>query len=268
MASTVIGKQDIVNFRTQGYFVLNDVLPAAHLELLRAECDTAIADVHADMDRLGVRVLGGNRRGLQYTPGNCRLTQPDLRDFLFGDMMVPICEALLGPESYLIWEQYSVKSGTKTDTADATFDSDGAPQSLGRFSWHQDSGYVPRDHTPYLSCWIALDDITPDNGPLSVIPFPDLGITTRVAHLPDPDNGDLVGYFGSLTGTVLTPTAGSIVCFSSTLFHSSGRNSTIAPRRAFLAQYSPARLAADGTLLWESAEQVRTAAAAASGHGA
>jgi len=161
------------------------------------------------------------------------MRQPALRTFLFSGLMKEICMALIGPETYLVWEQFSVKQGNgPAGPKAATFASDGKPQSLGRFSWHQDSGYVPRDHTPYLSCWIALDDITADNGPLTVIPFPEIGITTRVTHLPDPDNGDLVGYFGSLAGRNLTVPAGSIVCFSSTLFHSSGRHSTAKARPA------------------------------------
>jgi hypothetical protein len=255
VTTTPVRSEQLQAFHHHGYCLLPAALPATMLAMLRAECATAIENVHGEMDRQGVNVIGGSRRGLQYTPGNCRQRQPALRTFLLSDLMNQICTSLIGPAPYLVWDQFSVKHGTTpNDPNSATFTADGNPQSLGRFSWHQDSGYIPHDHAPYLTCWIALDDITLDNGPLAVIPFPEIGITTRVTHRPDPDNGDLVGYFGTLPGKSLPVPQGSIVCFSSTLFHSSRRNTTAAPRRAYLAQYSSTVTAADGTAFWPDAE--------------
>lgn len=150
-----------------------------------------------------------------------------------------------------------MKMGARgSDETCAHFENDGSPQSLGYFSWHQDSGYVPVDHAPYLSCWVALDDITAENGPLRVIPFTELGVRTRVTHTPDPQNGDLVGYFGALPGVVIEIPKGSVICFSSTLFHSSSTNDTGSPRRAYLAQYSSTTSGASGNVLWQDAELV------------
>ena len=39
------------------------------------------------------------------------------------------------------------------------------------FAWHQDSGYVHEDHEPYLTCWIALDDVTEENGSVYLLPY-------------------------------------------------------------------------------------------------
>jgi ectoine hydroxylase-related dioxygenase (phytanoyl-CoA dioxygenase family) len=166
-----------------------------------------------------------------------------------------ICRALIGSTPHLVWEQFSVKNGAPATDTGAMFTSDGNPQSLGHFSWHQDSGYVPRDHPPYLSCWIALDDITAQNGPLFVLPFSELGVRTRVSHIPDPHNGDLVGYFGVTQGRMLEVTRGTVVCFSSALFHRSPRNGTASPRRAYLAQYAPSVYDAAGEILWHDAER-------------
>lgn len=244
-------------FQEEGYCVLSAVVPDSLMDLLGEECEQAITRVHGEMEARGVNVLGGSRRGLQYTPGGCLHGQPRLREFLFSDLLQEICTQLLGSEAYLIWDQFSVKMGTRGSAeAPARFENDGSPQSLGYFSWHQDSGYVPQDHTPYLSCWVALDDITAENGPLRVIPFSELGVRTRVTHVPDPLNGDLVGYFGGLPGTVVEIPRGSVICFSSTLFHSSSTNDTSSPRRAYLAQYSSTTKAASGDVLWQDAERV------------
>ena len=44
------------------------------------------------------------------------------------------------------------------------------PHTKSSFNWHQDSGYIDFEHKPYLSTWLALDDINELNGPLSLIP--------------------------------------------------------------------------------------------------
>lgn len=118
---------------------------------------------------------------------------------------------------------------------------DGNRFSFGRFSWHQGSDYVFKDHVPYLTCWIALDDATEHNGALRVISLSELGVRTRVT----PTCWILVGYFGPLPGTVIEAPPGNMICFSSTLFHSSGTNDTGFPRRAYLAQYPPSVDASD-----------------------
>jgi hypothetical protein len=36
----------------------------------------------------------------------------------------------------------------------------------------QDSEYIKDNEVPYISCWIALDDMSEDNGTLYVVPYP------------------------------------------------------------------------------------------------
>ena len=107
-----------------------------------------------------------------------------------------------------------------------------------KFSWHQDSGYVHPYHKPYLTCWITLDDVTEENGTVYLLPYSRSGIRTWVQHVVDPTTNDKVGYFGSDRGIPVIAPAGSIACFSSYVFHSSGANMTSKMRRVFLAQYS------------------------------
>ncbi|MBS2552421.1 phytanoyl-CoA dioxygenase family protein [Catenulispora sp. NL8] len=252
-----LSAEQLAQFQSDGYCLLPAVLPQGVLAVLREECQEAIIEVHARMDAEGVDVLGGSRRGLQYTPGFGRVDRRALRDFVFGPTMTEICTSLMGPLAYSIWTQFSVKMGSEASSQHATtFESDGNPQSLGRFSWHQDSGYVPKEHDPYLSCWVALDDVTEENGALTVIPFTEIGVRTRVTHLADGLNGDLVGYFGTHPGVPLTMPAGSIVCFSSNLFHSSPQNKAYDPRRALLVQYAATRHGSDGEVLFGDAEQL------------
>ena len=39
-----------------------------------------------------------------------------------------------------------------------------AADSGMKYGWHQDSGFIPYAHRPYLTCWVALDDVTEANG--------------------------------------------------------------------------------------------------------
>jgi ectoine hydroxylase-related dioxygenase (phytanoyl-CoA dioxygenase family) len=106
------------------------------------------------------------------------------------------------------------------------------------FSWHQDSGFIEYPHRPYLTCWIALDDIDEANGTVYLLPYARAGIRDVVSHVRDEASNDLVGYFGDDSGDPVIVPAGSIACFSSTLFHRSGANTTDHTRRVYVAQYS------------------------------
>jgi len=248
---------EVQRFQEDGYCILRGVVPAEHVALLRSECESMIERLDESMDRAGTDVLGGTRRGIQYFPGNCVKEQPGLRKFLLSQFMAEVCGALLGPNAYLFWEQYAVKfpETAPRGQRSARFVAADGPSSLGALSWHQDSGYLPYDHEPYLTCWIPLDEVTEDTGVVRILPFGQLGIRTRVQHVPSPDNGDLVGYFGDLVGEPAIVSPGDLVCFSSMAFHSSGRNTSGRQRRAFIAQYSARPvMSQDGSRLWNVAE--------------
>jgi ectoine hydroxylase-related dioxygenase (phytanoyl-CoA dioxygenase family) len=137
--------------------------------------------------------------------------------------MADICRVTLGPDAYLFNDQYVVK-GTEGETS---------------FSWHQDSGYIPYPHSPYLTCWIALDEVDESNGTVYVLPYSRGGTRDVAPHRRDAGTGDMIGYFGDDAGIPAVVRAGSIVGFSSTVFHRSGANTTPAMRRAYVVQYSP-----------------------------
>lgn len=241
-------------YRDEGYMILERAIPKPNLDLLREQCQIAIDRIDAQMDDEGTDKLGvwhgdaqgalnfKNHRGSRYFIDNCFKQQPDLRQFLFSELMAELCRATLGDNAYLFWEQYVIKGAQKGK----------------KFLWHQDSGYVNYpDHKPYLSCWCALDDMSEANGTVHLLPFSQVGIRSWVQHIVDEDSNDKVGYFGSEPGLTVEMEAGSIVAFTSLNFHSSGTNTTDKFRRAYIAQYSSEPImSADGTKLWGNAEPV------------
>ena len=208
-------------FREDGFFVLESVVPQNDLDALRGECQRFIDERDREMDRLGVDTIDLDHRGSRYFVHAYGKSEAAER-FLRSDLMKEVARTALGDTVYLFNEQYVVK----------------AAERGMKFGWHQDSGFIPSEHRPYLTCWIPLDDVTEANGTVYLLPFSRAGTRDVVEHVHDPETNDLVGYFGDDRGDPVTVPAGSIACFSSTLFHRSGANTTDSVRRVYLAQYS------------------------------
>jgi ectoine hydroxylase-related dioxygenase (phytanoyl-CoA dioxygenase family) len=210
----------------EGYFILEDVIPADHLRILRASCDHLIDLMHLEMDRLGTDHIHISHRGKRYHIAKQYNKPPGLTQYVFSQLMADVCRATIGETAFLFYDQYVVKA---------------AEQGL-KFSWHQDSGYLDFDHPPYVTVWAAVDDMTVENGTAYVLPFSKSGIRSRVEHIRHPESGDKVGYFGNEPGIPAIVPAGSLVVFSSLTFHRSGANTTDRFRRAYITQYSAAPL--------------------------
>jgi ectoine hydroxylase-related dioxygenase (phytanoyl-CoA dioxygenase family) len=208
-------------FREQGFFVLRGIVPPGDLDMLHGECQRVIDAREREMDRLGVDKLDLDHRGSRYFL-HAYGKSPAVGRFLSSDLMAQIARAALGDTVYLFNEQYVVK----------------AAERGMQFSWHQDSGFIDYAHRPYLTCWIALDDTTEANGTVYLLPYSRAGTRDVVKHVRDQESNDLVGYFGDDPGDPVIVPAGSIACFSSTLFHRSGPNTTDRMRRVYVAQYS------------------------------
>jgi len=229
-------------YRSEGYTILPRVIPADLLQLLRDNCQLAIDSTDREMDRLGTDVIGINHRNKRYFSLHTSLLQPKLWDFIRSPLMLSICNDLLEPEAYVFWEQYVVKMA----------------ESHMSFAWHQDSGYVDDDtpHDPYLTCWCALDDMTFENGTISVLPFSRAGGCVRHPHVKESGTNDLVGYTGSDPGELVVVPAGSIALFTGFTLHRSGANITGKARRSYLIQYSNEVIRRPDFTPWGRSERV------------
>ena len=236
---SVVTEEQQRQYREEGYFLLPNVLSDADVELLRSGAAYSIAKADAEMDARDTDRLGINARGRRYFSNNMANEVRELRRFLFGELMADVCRATLGDTAYMFNDQYVIKF----------------PDPETSFAWHQDSGYVHERHEPYLTCWIALDDVDESNGAVYLLPYSQAGVRTYVRHIRDPKVNDLVGYFGPAQGVAVEVPTGSIACFSSVVFHRSGPNLTDRMRRVYVAQYSPqVILKASGDEPWSGDE--------------
>jgi ectoine hydroxylase-related dioxygenase (phytanoyl-CoA dioxygenase family) len=234
----IVSAEQKAQYERDGFFILERAIPDHHLQALRDEAKRYLDWMDAEMERQGVQSIGINHYKNRYFINGKYRESRLLRDFLFSDLMAEVCRATLGDDAYLRNEQYVIKAAEKGM----------------HFGWHQDSGYIGHDHKPYLSCWCALDDMSIENGTVSILPYERAGTRDWVRHEVEAGTNDLIGYRGDDAGIPVIVPAGSIAVFSSTTFHRSGANQTDAMRRVYLAQYScEPIMSADGTKVWGSA---------------
>lgn len=233
----------IESYREHGFAVLENVIDRATLEMLYMECGYFIGYTDAWMNHQEIESYGITHRGKRYFISNRYRQSPAMWTFLFGPLMQEITTSILGETVYLFNEQWVVK---------------GAEQGM-KFAWHQDSGYVKfidsgTVHRPYLTCWCALDDMSHENGTISVLPHETVGSRQRIFdHHREDGTNDLIGYEGNEAGVEIEVSAGSIVVFSSTSLHRSSANTTPNRRRAYLAQYTAEPLHHSNGRLWAQA---------------
>ena len=219
----MISQEQQQQFREEGYFILESALSWETLQLLRDACDVLIDRIHAEMDRLGTDHLHISHRNQRYHIAKQYAQINGLDEYVFGELMAEICRATVGQDAFLFYDQYVAKAA-----------------EIGRpFAWHQDSGYLDFRHTPYVTVWAAVDDMTAENGTVSLLPYSEVGIRSPVEHIRNEESGDKVGYFGDAEGVQAIVPAGTLVVFSSLVFHCSSPNRTSSMRRAYVTQYSP-----------------------------
>lgn len=221
----------------EGYFVLPDAVSGDDVRLLRAEADAAVAAEDARIARGEGGHVPVTVAGDRYVASGRAKGSPALARFLRGPAIAEVGRRVLGEGVHLFSETFVVKMA----------------HSRHGWPWHQDSGYLDfvgcGHYPPNLSLWIALDDMTEENGALRVLPFARAGIRHVVRH-------DLAGSWDAASvlpidlaaerGVLLPVSAGTLVGLSGAIFHASDPNRTPRVRRAYLIQLSPQPVLRDG----------------------
>ena len=213
---------DVDLFREQGFVILPDILDDDELATLCDACDALLSEPPDDDNggkghNIG---RGHSRRFLRHR----HMDFDGLRDFVLGAEMKHLVSNFLPDGVILFNEQFVVK----------------AANTGASFGWHQDGGYIPFDHDPYVTVWIALDDTTVENGAVFLLPRSPDDTATPVKHWWNEDGKEYVGYDGPDPGIPAEVSAGSIVIFSSLTLHRSSPNVTDRQRRGYVVQYAGA----------------------------
>lgn len=223
-----INEEQIKQYHKEGFMIIPDYLGSSELELVRNICNQSIETVESEMHSKGITQDRINVLGKKYFINNARKNFPELKKIIFNEKAAKICQETIGESAYLHNEQFVVKM---TDTATS-------------FAWHQDSGYSvyqggAAQHIPYVTFWIALDDMSSANGTISVLPFSRSPSRELIEHTWNDEVNAMIGYSGNDEGDLVEVKAGSLVVFSSFLLHKSGANTTDKPRRSYFIAYTP-----------------------------
>ncbi len=148
MSEAALTPDEIAHYEREGYVIPRWRLPDDLLRRMRADLD-ALFEANPGVAQDGMicpHTVHGGTQGLKGDPRwreHARI--PDVLDLV---------SQLIGPD-FLLW-------GTSVF---------GKPAGTGkRIPWHQDGEYWPIRPLATCSAWIALDDATPENGCLRVIP--------------------------------------------------------------------------------------------------
>ena len=114
---------------------------------------------------------------------------------------------------------------------------EGYPKRSNSWAWHQDGAYIPAWNKPHLTAWIALDDMSEENGTLRVLPYAQAGGGAPVDHATTSKAHHKGAVPGAEAGIAMLLPAGGAVVMSSNVFHCSPPNRGQALRRAIIVQY-------------------------------
>ena len=226
----MIDANDVARYRERGYLAIEGVLDAATVAELRRVTDEVIA---------GARGLTAHSEFLDleksHTPDRPRVRRiktpwaahPFYRGLASDRRITDILAKLIG-------ENIRMRPGGKVNIKAAGY---GAP-----VEWHQDWAFYPHTNDDVLAVGILIDDMTPENGPLMMLPGSHAGPVydhhANGAFCGAIDPGAVDIDFSA--AVPVTMPAGSITIHHARLIHGSRINRSAAPRRLLLFEYAAA----------------------------
>ncbi|REE94609.1 ectoine hydroxylase-related dioxygenase (phytanoyl-CoA dioxygenase family) [Paenibacillus taihuensis] len=212
----MLNAEQLKHYEEQGYVILENLFSNEEMDRIRS-----IIDV---FDWEGEEALKVGSKGFNNIPNQINFTcnlarrHENLEQFICDRRFVDLTTTVLGPDIRLYWDQSVYKR----------------PEADRDFPWHQDNGYVPTDPVEYMTCWLALEDATLENGCIWI--QPESHKKGFVEHKKTDIGWQC--YFGEDPGMPVPLRKGSMVIFNSLLFHRSTPNRSQGTRKAYVIQYS------------------------------
>ncbi|RAP78530.1 phytanoyl-CoA dioxygenase family protein [Paenibacillus montanisoli] len=214
----MLTQEQLKQYEESGFIIFEDLFDEKEIDELRERLDKYDEEYERFLRTNGAQWI--NIPNQITFRANTNLIDPYVQKFACQQKFVDISTALLGPDIQLYWDQSVYKK----------------PEAKRDFPWHQDNGYAPIEPRHYLTCWLALTDATIENGCVWVMPE---SHKQGVVEHKETITG-LLCYFGENPGLAVPLKKGSMVAFSSLLFHRSTPNLSQDVRKAYIMQYSHA----------------------------
>ncbi len=218
----MLSQNDKKFYLENGYLILNDKLDKQTIINLQNATQQMINEFKKNQESFtNDKKRNISQHGKMFLSNRCK-DYPIIDKFAKGQFIKSICKSILGDNVYLFNEQV-VNKESKTES---------------KFAWHQDSGYVGYDHKTYLSIWIALCDISENNGALRILPKNIESDVKIEEHTWSEKSSDLRMEVDESKTISCIVNEGSIILFSSRTPHASYPNKSDEDRPAYLCQYS------------------------------
>ena len=249
----MITQQQIDFFAENGYLRYGQVLEMDEVETLRAALDNVIAIERAGGDDSEVEFGFGHRRGEAMTKEavaneamaakprvitqyvNMFKREPSYERLLHHPVISGVACALLNAPRVRLWHDQIISK---------------PPGDNGHFRFHQDYYNWPLREPRIVTCWLALDDATPENGCMHVVPGshrdPRFGLESYAAELearaateaegrePEESVRQKMAYEPASIGRPVELKAGECMFHHCLNFHATPANVTERQRRAHI----------------------------------
>lgn len=225
---------EIARFRSDGYLVVENVLPSDILENVRTEYATLLDGLIKQwgMTNLvdasfGDKLLTAYQQGRDWfqpmdisLPGD-RISAdtpmhlgPAVFDMITAPRLLDMVEDLIGPEITSNPIQH-----VRIKPPEAKLASDEIRAHVGGTDWHQDRAVAleEADQTDIVTVWLAITDATVENGCLQVLPSE----TTLLPHCPQRQTSIADGYIDKSRARPVPVKAGGAVLFHPMTPHAS-----------------------------------------------
>lgn len=231
----VLTKEQSEFYKDQGYLIIENFLKPAELQLLLGELDRLVEEKARNLSKdeggfnLEKKQTGeeiNSFRGEPVGQGILRKIQEItaystvFRDFVHGAKMLDLVEDLIGNTIYYHSSKLMFKPAHH-----------GAAKP-----WHQDYAYWASTQPEQVTCWMALDEATPENGCMQLIPGSHKwGL---IKHYKEELQIDLKNVPQDKV-KIAPMKPGSILVFHVLMLHYSAPNTSDKSRRALIADYDP-----------------------------
>jgi ectoine hydroxylase-related dioxygenase (phytanoyl-CoA dioxygenase family) len=162
---SVLTEEQIAKFHRDGYLKFGKVLDAAEVEQLRRELDRVIEEelTREDFSDLPPEFAFGHARKGQEAKGVRAIHQfvniwkvvPAYERALHNPLITGAIRQLMGVPKIRLWHDQIISK---------------PPGDNAHFHCHHDFYFWPLDRPTMITCWLALDDATAENGCMHVIP--------------------------------------------------------------------------------------------------
>ncbi|WP_397459090.1 phytanoyl-CoA dioxygenase family protein [Pseudomonas asplenii] len=231
----MIEQSHIEQFQRDGFLVVEGVLSVDEVAALQHDFDQWVEESRRHEQGWGATVDGRARFDLE---GDHRPDHPSLRRVSSPTEISPVYERVaLHSRMAAISAQLIGAGGTRFHHSKINSK---LPHTATQVKWHQDFLFTPHSNDDLVTALLMVSEVTPENGPLNVIPGSHKG--PLWSHWQDQR------FTGSVDDSVVEEhcrqpvacygPAGSVCFMHTRLLHASSPNETELPRTLFISVYA------------------------------